>query len=422
MEIKLCLKYDDSEIKFFNKNIYNQRADDSRSWFEKDRSKLIHSTAFRRLQGKTQVFSPGHADFFRTRLTHCLEAAQIGKGLALNHKVADPDLVELACLSHDIGHPAFGHVGEYQLQSLMLKHGGFEGNAQNLRILNFLETKFDECTGLNFTRAALDSILKYSDKYSDVNKSEPQSKWKFYYDEDECLVKWAKEGAPNLNIKSIECEIMNWSDDIAYSTHDLEDGIKAGMISHDNLEQVEQSIRSELKSENKAWNEDVWQSIKGIVRDLTSMPGSPRNKKVQRIEFIAKLINGFISNTKVEQRKDFQKFATRYHYTLVIDPLFELKCNMLKKLVWHMILDDPRVATLEKKGQLIVKELFEIFNEEDDWTNKMFPNDFREFLKNTKIPRERVVCDYIAGMTDSYALRLYSRLTESDIHSIFELL
>lgn len=420
MEIKLCSKYDDSEIKFFYANIFNKRSGDNRSWFEKDRSKFIHSTAFRRLQGKTQVFSPGHADFFRTRLTHCLEAAQIGKGIALNHKVADPDLVELACLAHDIGHPAFGHAGEYQLQKLMLDHGGFEGNAQNLRILNFLESKYEKCRGLNFTRASVDSILKYSDNYSKI-KSENPKNWKFFYDDDQPLVNWAKEGAPSKEDRSIECQIMNWSDDIAYSTHDLEDGIKSGMISYDKVEQLEPTIRDELKSEGK-FDEDIWQSVKTIIRELTSLPGTPHKRKAKRIELVAKLISEFITNTTVKQRNDYTKFASRYHYTLEIDCSAQIKCETLKKLVWCMILDDPRVSTLEKKGQLIVGELFKIFLEKDPWTEKMLPHDFREILDAGNVSRERVVCDYIAGMTDSYALRLYSRLTESDIHSIFELL
>jgi len=420
LEIKSCSEYDDTEIKFFNDDIYNIRKGDDRSWFEKDRSKFIHATAFRRLQGKTQVFSPGHADFFRTRLTHCLEAAQIGKGITLIHKVADPDLVELACLAHDIGHPTFGHAGEHELQKCMKDYGGFEGNAQNLRILNFLESKYEKCRGLNFTRAAIDSILKYPDNYSTVKSNDPKH-WKFFYDDDQPLVDWAKEGAPSKADRSIECQIMNWSDDIAYSTHDLEDGIKSGMISSSKLDQLEPAIRSELEIDGN-FDENIWQSVKTIIRELTSLPGTPHKRKAKRIELVAELISEFITNTKVNQRKDYTKFASRYHYTLEIDNSARIKCEMLKKLVWIMILDDPRVATLEKKGQIIVGELFKIFLEQDNWTEKMLPHDFREILDTTNVSRERVVCDYIAGMTDSYALRLYSRLTESDIHSIFELL
>lgn len=149
-----------------------RREDDKRSEFERDRSRIIHSSAFRRLQGKTQIFGMGSSDFFRTRLTHSLEAAQIGKGLAINSQKADPDLVELACMSHDIGHPPFGHAGEDVLKKLMEKDGGFEANAQNLRIINLLELKSDKYNGLNFTRATIDALIKYPVKYSDVDKSQ----------------------------------------------------------------------------------------------------------------------------------------------------------------------------------------------------------------------------------------------------------
>ena len=198
------VKYDDRELIYKNPNAVIKRSYDSRSCFEKDRSKIIHSAAFRRLQGKTQVFSPSHADFFRTRLTHCLEAAQIGKGIALNFQIVDLDLIELACFIHDIGHPPFGHSGELALKRLMKDHGGFEGNAQNLRIIDRLEVKYKQCRGLNLTRSSIDSILKYSKCYSDVSKNnEKISDWKFYYDDDESLIQWAKVGAPSID-RSIE--------------------------------------------------------------------------------------------------------------------------------------------------------------------------------------------------------------------------
>lgn len=419
--------YDDSEKNEFQfPTGIRHRENDSRNYFQKDRDKLIHSSAFRRLQGKTQVFGSGSGDFFRTRLTHSLEAAQIAKGIAQNHGVANLDLVELACLSHDIGHPPFGHSGEQQLHKLMENEGGFEGNAQNLRILNYLETKYfeTECHGLNFTRASIDAILKYDQKYSDAKKS-GKNHLKFYYDEDENMVKWAKENTPNeKNSRSIECQIMNWSDDIAYSTHDLEDGIKSGMISSTKIDSIKDAVKNELTVKEFGWDEKTWSEVSDIVKTLSTVEGNFHNKKAERTEKIANLISEFIKKTDVKERADYGKFPSRYRFNLIIDKKIILKCEMLKQLVWKMILDDQRVATIEKKGQFIIKQIFtQLTNDElNNDASRLLPNDFRERLDVSNQKRNRIVCDYIAGMTDNYALRLYSRLMESDIHSVFELL
>ena len=408
---------------FFYPDAVRIRKDDTRNFFQKDRDKLIHSSAFRRLQGKTQVFGFGSSDFFRTRLTHSLEAAQIAKGIAQNHGIANLDLVELACLAHDIGHPPFGHSGEKQLQELMECHGGFEGNAQNLRILNYLETKYfeKECNGLNFTRASIDSILKYNKKYSEVIQSNDE-KLKFYYDADEDLVNWAKEGAPDEpNPLSIECQIMNWSDDIAYSTHDLEDGIKSGMISYTKIDSIKDQVKNELDNE-EGWDNEVWNEVRKIVKKLSIVKGSMHDQKAQRTELIADLITKFIQKTKFKQRKDFKEYPSRYRFCIFQDKKTEIKCAMLKKLVWKMILDDQRVATIERKGQIIINEIFnELEHSVLQENDKLLPLDFRERLQKNDDHR-RVICDYIAGMTDAYALKYYSRIKESDIHSIFEIL
>jgi dGTPase len=225
---KTADEYDPDEKERLHQDI--NRDNDYRSPFERDRARIIHSAAFRRLQGKTQVFGFGGSDFFRTRLTHSLEVAQIGKGVALETGFADLDLVEAICLAHDIGHPPFGHSGEEELQRQMDGSGGFEANAQNLRVLTKLEVKFFDFEGLNLTRATLDGDLKYKVCYSDRGNNK-----KFSYDEDRGLI--ASISQDNTR-KTFECEIMDWADDIAYSVHDLEDGIKARMISQDTLEDL----------------------------------------------------------------------------------------------------------------------------------------------------------------------------------------
>lgn len=418
---KLASQYDTTEVERRHASLNFQG--DKRSPFQKDRDRIIHCAAFRRLQGKTQVLGMGGSDFFRTRLTHSLEAAQIGKGIALHCGNANAELVEAACLAHDIGHPPFGHTGEDVLKEKMKAFGGFEGNAQNLRIITQLETRSakQEGPGLNITRATLDAMLKYKTPYSRIDKSKPLDKWKFCYDADEELVKWASIGAPS-GAKSFECQIMDWADDIAYSTHDLEDGIKSGMITAEKIDnRIEKNVKAKMEGD---WNQDVWNDVISKIKDA-SVGSTVYEKKGKRRDLIASYIHAFITATSAKKMEG-GSYPSRYQCELNIDHKQRIICSALKLLVWELIIDDERVATLARRATIIVAKLFDEFAKFEDGnrTREMYPLDFRERMDKAedKEAKMRIACDFIAGMTDNYATRLYSRLTGGGSSSLMDIL
>lgn len=406
-----------------------KRTGDERSPFEVDRSRIVHCTAFRRLQGKTQVFGLGGSDFFRTRLTHSLEAAQIGKGIALRCQ-ADPDLVESACLAHDIGHPPFGHTGEAVLAEKMREYGGFEANAQNLRIVCKLEAKLPGLPGLNLTRATLDALVKYKNSFSQVidKRAAANNGIKFYYEDDAELVEWiCRDGISGE--RSLECKIMDWADDIAYSTHDLEDGIKADMINTDKVNyfenQLRDNVRKSAQKEGLEWDEEHWKwAIEKIEQaSRPKLTHTEHERKAWRKEAISQIITYFIRSSSV-RKKNSRKYASRYCYNFVIQEDAKVKCEILKSLVWELIITDERIATLRRKAENVVGTLLDEFTRWDiPGTFQMYPDDFREKLaKANDEEKFRIACDYISGMTDMYALRIYARLFEPEVGSIFEIL
>ncbi|MFP5501446.1 MAG: dGTP triphosphohydrolase [Candidatus Sericytochromatia bacterium] len=394
---------------------------DPRSPFETDRARIVHSSAFRRLQGKTQIFGVGEGDFFRTRLTHSMEAAQIGKGLALflnrRPELQDapiaPELVEAACLAHDLGHPPFGHNGEVALQSCMHGHGGFEANAQNLRILTWLEAK-REGFGLNLSRATLEAILKYLEPYSKKKARRGGEKAhlaveKCYYDADQPLMDWIRGDRPELH-RSLESELMEWADDIAYSVHDLEDGLHSGLIVPEAFGNPRLLERIAEAAAKRGATGCDGSEVQTLMRDMLALldGGTARQLKERRKRLTSRLIHRFVTGVELDA-------ASR----LVVAEDVKREVAILKAVEYILLIRNPRVTTLEYKGKLIVTNLFRALAQDD--SGDLLPEDVREAweeVRHDEHRRVRVICDYIAGMTDVYALRLYARLFEPCVGSI----
>ncbi len=394
------LQYESADWERFSKA--EGKPDDERSPAEIDRSRIIHSAAFRRLLGKTQVFGVGQDAFFRTRLTHSLEVAQIAKGVALRVR-ADVEICEAAALAHDIGHPPYGHRGESVLRNLMKPYGGFEANAQNFRLLGKLEVKYSDPSirGLDLTKAVLDALLKY-------REPAPGSKGKFYYTDDaevREVVEWAKEGKEE---RPLECEIVDWADDIAYSVHDLEDGIHAGMITSDKVLRSAAEILGRAQIRQPACTDDdlEW-AYKQVVRcgDATGA----RARAAQRKTVTSDLITQFLKVTSKASGAAVPGRA-RHGSNLDVPATLRRRCEVLKSLAFELLIDDPRVASLEARAGRILTELFALYREPQSL--KLYTEEFRDYFGTaaTDAERARVACDFIAGMTDEYAGRVYARV------------
>jgi dGTPase len=399
---------------------------DYRTPFQIDRDRIIHSSEFRRLQGKTQVFLPGEYDFYRTRLTHSIEVAQIGRSIcnyltAANKDIfndsyfIDSDLVESACLTHDLGHPPFGHAGERTLHKLMKKYGGFEGNAQTLRLItDVFYTTDDDRRGMNPTRAFIDSILKYKSLFSELDNPENH----FLYDEQKQYLDFTFNGnlseskltpGKELNsFKSIECQIMDWADDTAYAINDLVDSISGEFITIFKLLKWREISLNKISNEQLKYLDEIIEWMK-------------------RGNFKAKFgsqIGDFINACSIKQVDPIVNADTnRYKYLLSINEDFIQKVNLYKKISAEIVFKSSQLHQMEFKGDKMLSNIFKVL--EDNYITNIRPikllPDFTDRLirlEEDQIARARLVCDYLAGMTDSFAMRNYRRLFDANYSSL----
>lgn len=408
-------------------------AEDFRTPFQIDRDRVLHTPAFRRLQNKTQVFWSGEYDFYRTRLTHSLEVAQIGKSIChwlksrgeplADDFFIDPELVEAACLSHDLGHPPFGHAGERTLNHLMADRGGFEGNAQTLRMLT-QRIFSSKRTGMNPSRAFLDAVLKYKSLWSERRHADgavPPNH--FLYDFQHGALDWAlggrdfpaelTPGTARDGFKSIECQIMDWADDTAYSLNDLSDSVRAGFLTVERIER---------------WAEAT-QADTGADSPLGELLRAVRRRRVD--PFVGKRIGRYIRAAALEADVNFLSAAScRYAYRLVVEPEIRAESETFKRLAFEVVFQSPQLKQLEHKGSHLLRSLWELLEKRyvrgepiDGQWFQLLPEDAAEEIAaaGSETERARLVCDFLAGMTDGYAARMYKRLFTPDFGSIGDL-
>jgi len=381
-----------------------------RTEFARDRARIIHSFALRRLAAKTQVAVPWATDFPRTRLSHSLECAQVGRelGAALG---ADPDLMEGACLAHDIGHPPFGHNGEEALNLIADSCGGFEGNAQSLRLLIRLEAKTvlpdGKSIGLNLTRASLDAATKYPwGRVKDAKKFG-------VYEDDLEIFNWYRTGIESGKT-SMEAQIMDWSDDVAYSVHDLEDSLVSGQVK---LDQLSNDLPKLFTVAKQMYLADITEvEMQVALSSLQKLSCWPRyydgtHRSLARLKDLAsQLIGRFAQAAEVAtQEKYGDGDLTRYSANLVVPRAQRVEVALLKSMAGHYVInaDDSQIRYAEQQ-KLLTDLVAAILESAPATLEGFFLQDWQQ--AQTDQQRLRVVIDQVASLTDPGAVALHNRL------------
>ncbi len=380
--------------------------------FVRDRARVLHSAALRRLAAKTQVVAVGSGDFPRTRLTHSLECAQIGRelGAALG---CDPDLVDAACLAHDLGHPPFGHNGEAALAQLAAGCGGFEGNAQSLRLITRLEAKVPGA-GLNLTRAALDATLKYPW----LGPGEDTSSAGKYgaYGDDAPAFAWIRAGAPPER-PCLEAQVMDWADDVAYSVHDLEDGLQAGLVTFAALrDSAERASVCQLTLESycppglatQAELDEVFAGLLALDCWPADFDGSLRALAAVK-HLTSELIGRFCGTVQRATRPAGHPPLRRYAADLTVPRQQRLECALLKGVTARYVMNRAGVAAAQAREREIIAELADAIAAGAPGTlDPLFRSQFVAAPDDRA--RLRVVTDQVASLTDTSAIAWHNRL------------
>lgn len=408
---------------------------DDRAAAQRDRDRVLYSSSFRRLAEVTQVVSADSGYVFHNRLTHSLQVAQVGRRLAEklvkrfpdSKSFIDPDVVEAACMAHDLGHPPFGHAAEKTLNALTESIGGFEGNAQSFRIVTRLASRSPSYPGLDLTRATLAATLKYP--WLRGANPRNRKKWGAYPSEREDF-DFASGLLPNPNQPTIEARLMDWADDITYSVHDLEDFFRAGRIPlhllgrADSPEQqaffdnVFERRIDDVEFESKDQIKEVFTQLLTIFPLTAAYNGSALHRSALRY-FTGFLIGRYINAARIENLEIGPK--------LVIDEALQVEVKMLKELTWTYVIEGSSLAAQQHGQKKIVAELYKIYSDSalDPKNWAIFPMYYREKLQSNQdnlVELQRIPLDLIASMTENQAIAMYHRLTggrgDSGLHDI----
>ena len=381
--------------------------------YQRDYTRILYSSSFRRLQGKMQLFGIKPDQFFRNRLTHSLEVAQIANSIAyeLGYERDECYIVEAGALAHDIGNPPFGHSGERILNQLSRKVGGFEGNAQTLRTLTTIEKKRPNFQGLNLTNRTLLSIIKYFNKFNPELKNKEYEDQKFIYDEDYIYINSLIEDA-GIKIRTLDVQIVDLADEIAYAAHDLEDGLRQKIFDIDEL------LHDYLSANGKTDSYDKLIDIVAKSREKAKFGerhvDSSEYSKLFRKELTSAIINTLLGDITLKDVSDKQKSKTNTCNTKEIgfDKYGEL-AKQLKKITFQCINHNDQVFLYEHNGNKILRTLIKLYNTVPEY----LPPEYRAELvinqygleNDSKLLQKRLILDYISGMMDSYAISTYNK-------------
>jgi dGTPase len=410
-----------------------------RSEAERDRDRVLYSSAFQRLSGITQIASPEAGQVFHNRLTHSLKVSQLGKRLAqrlvqhhhLTAEQLDPDVVEAAALAHDLGHPPFGHIAEEELNELAAAWGGFEGNPQSFRIVSLLALRHLDYRGLNLTWRTLNGMLKYPWLRVEGDPIKGK-KWGAYASEQGVFVQ-VRHGLP-ADQPALEAQIMDWADDVTYAVHDMEDFHRAGLVPLDRLASSEDErndffdsfftdgqLRTTLRGKfsNAGLDVAALESAFGFLFEDFLYAARPYGGTRRDRAFIRERTSALIGRFAVDG-VEFDETQSR----LRLDDAQRAEVAVLKELAWHYVINRPSLAIVQEGQRRIIRDLHKLYreaaNEPDRW--KLFPQAQRELLEVAPDDdrKYRVVTDLIAGLTESMAFALHQRLTGATRGSILD--